>query len=413
MKSAFTFILAGGEGKRLSPLTNSRAKPLLPFLGSRRLIDFTLLNCVRSGIFRIWVLACNDAVALNLHTSRSCRESQEKLLDRMDGKRWVDSLKKPGYAGTADAVRQNLSRIPPKVREVLVLAADHVYTMDYGSLLDFHRRKGALVTVGAAEVGWSEAGRFGILEADAEDRAFTFQEKPRDTAPLNARSPKALASMGIYIFDADFLSAALRTVGGDDFGRDILPVILDSHKVFAFNTTARGNGHRPWQDVGTIDSYWEAQVEILKDGEGSGTQAALGDELFSEAGGFNAPLGTWTDARGTRNGEPRVFGRVFRSALSRGVWVSAGAEVYESILLEDAQVGPGARLWRTVVDRGAVVSAGEEIGFDRDKDGREYPVSEGGVVVIAAERPLAPEERPADAPTFPQRAGALAGASRC
>lgn len=406
MSSLLTFILAGGKGERLYPLTNSRAKPLLPFLGGRRLIDFTLFNCVQSGIFQAWALTCNDAVDLDLSTPPSWDESQRRLLDRMDGKRWVESLQKPGYAGTADAVRQNLSKITREVREVLVLASDHVYAMDYRALLDFHRRKGALVTVGASEVHWREADRLGVLVTDPEDRVNHFLEKPRDTADLSARFPKALASMGIYVFDADFLSAALPMMAGNDFGRDILPALLRSIKVFAFNATAHNDESWFWRDVGTIDTYWETQIEILQNR--GRYPALLGSNGRSRPRHFGELMPARAEAGcpGVQDFPPSAHSQIFQSALSRGAAVRPGAKVVNSVLLEGAVVELGAQLCCAVVDRDAVVSSGSEIGFDRDKDEQDHFVSEGGVVVVAAEQPVSPGKP--EAPRIPHpRAYAL------
>lgn len=382
MSSVLTFILAGGRGERLRPLTNSRAKPLLPFLGRHRLIDFTLFNCIRSGIFHVLALTCDDAISLDLSTPCSWRESQAKLLDHMDGKNWLESLKKPGYAGTADAVRQNLGEIFREVREVLILASDHVYEMDYREPLHFHRRKGALVTVAASEADWSEAGCLGILETDADDCVIQFQEKPLDTGDLRG-SPKALASMGIYVFDADFLCAALRATDGSDFGKDLLPAVLDCRRVFAFLSQSRA----PWKDVGTIDSYWETQIKTLKRGQQTRVPAGPGDEWFS--GDWEEIVGQETQSglAGMEDAEPIVRGRVSRCALSQGVVVGVGAEVSESILLEGAIVEDGARIRRAIVGRNAIVPAFSRIGFHRDKDKEDHFISEGGVAVLTSKRP--------------------------
>ncbi len=265
--SPVTFILAGGRGQRLSPLTDSRAKPMLPFLGSRKLIDFTLLNCIRSGIFQISVLTSGGVVTLDLESPRARGEGQAQLRDRLDGTRWTEGLKKPGYAGTADAVRCNLPLISKEAHEVLILASDHIYSMDYRALLEFHRRKGARVTVGASEVEWDEADRFGILVTNAEERAQLFLEKPKDTTDLRQRSSRALASMGIYVFDADFLLTTLRTMDGNDFGHDILPGLLNSNAVFVFNAGARHGEGWFWRDVGTVDSFQDTRIEILQNPE--------------------------------------------------------------------------------------------------------------------------------------------------
>ncbi|MFQ5913796.1 MAG: glucose-1-phosphate adenylyltransferase family protein [Nitrospinota bacterium] len=387
MKSVLTFLLAGGRGERLRPLTKSRAKPLLPFLGSHRLIDFTVFNCIRSWIFRVLALTCNASIELDLSSQSSSKSSQEKLLETMDGEGWVKNLEEPGYAGTADAVRQNLSKITRPIEEVLILAGDHVYDMDYRELLDFHRRKGAMVTVGGSEVDWAEAKRLGILESDSEGRVTAFREKPCDTEEPRRRAPKALASMGIYVFDADFLSKVLRRVPGNDFGHNVLPAVLDCRKVFAFNPAGRGGEPLPWKDVGTIDSYWDTQIEILKTEQKFRVPPGPGEGWLSWRWAERTPRDRQSGSSEIECLPPLVHGQVFHSALSPGVVVTAGADVSDSVLLEGAIVERGARLRRAVVDRGAVVPAFSEIGFDREKDEEEYFVSEGGAVVVTPRGP--------------------------
>jgi glucose-1-phosphate adenylyltransferase len=294
MHSPVTFILAGGRGERLSPLTDSRAKPILPFLGSRKLIDFTLLNCIRSGIFHISVLTSDGVVTLDMESPRARSEGQAQLRDRLDGARWMESLQNPGYAGTADAVRCNLPLVSKGAYEVLILASDHVYSMDYRALLEFHRRKGARVTVGASEVEWDEADRFGILVTDAEERAQLFLEKPKDTTGLRQRSLRALASMGIYVFDADFLLTTLRTMDGSDFGHDLLPGLLDSNAVFVFNAGARHGEGWFWRDVGTVDSFQRTRIEILRNPERFQALFQSDSEAHAErAGGSEVPEEAW------------------------------------------------------------------------------------------------------------------------
>ncbi|MFQ5692454.1 MAG: glucose-1-phosphate adenylyltransferase family protein [Nitrospinota bacterium] len=390
MRNSTTFVLAGGKGQRLSPLTDSRAKPLLPFLGTRRLIDFTLFNCVRSGILRPWALTSDDCIAVDLSVPAAWSASNKKLLARMDGHRWVEGLKRPGYRGTADAVRQNLFRISPRARQVLVLSSDHVYTLDYRELLEHHRRKGALATVGTCQVDWSEASRFGILEVDDRGRVRDFHEKPRGAADLRVRAPKASASMGIYVFDSDFLALTLKAVPGDDFGHDILPALVESGGVYAFSAAAPNGGEAYWRDVGTIDAYWETQMELLgRRAETCPPPGSVDGWNPAHWGGLDR-LAPRSDAREGRDLQPLVLGRVFRSVLSHGALVCSGAEVRESVLLEGAKVGPGARLRRVIVDRGAVVPASARIGYEREKDERRYAVSEGGVVIVTSQAVASP-----------------------
>jgi glucose-1-phosphate adenylyltransferase len=386
MKALLTFILAGGKGERLQPLTLSRSKLILPFLGSRRLIDFTLFNCSRSGIFHLWTLTCNAAFQMDLTTQQSRKEGHSHLISRMDGKAWTQALNEPGYDGTADAVRQNLSKISKDVDEVLILAGDHIYSMDYRKILAFHRQKGAMATVGTTDVDWEEAKHFGLVALDGEDRVIGFCEKPKSTKALEAHSPKAHASMGIYVFNADFLSSVLQTSSGNDFGHDLLPELLNSGNVFAFNTSVLKGGHVQWRDVGTIDAYWQSQIEILKERPELSLSKPATEDDETRFWGSLTPLRSTSAIGGPRDVEPLVCGQVVHSALSRGVLVHSGAEITESILLEGAVIGPGARIRRTIVDRGVVVPARARIGFDRANDEECYLVSEGGIVVLTKER---------------------------
>lgn len=261
MSSIHTFILAGGKGERLLPLTKYRAKPLLPFGSSNRLIGFTLQNCIRSGIEEVSILTCDECLHFRLD-GPAWKTIEGELLKKMDGDNWVQSLKAPGYLGNADAVRQNLAKIKPQTSEVLILASDHVYDMDYRMLVDFHREMGALVTVGATEVDWSECHRFGVVNVNAEDRVFNFVEKPQELDSLVFRSANPLISMGIYVFDAGFLGFALGEGSGNDFGHDVLPECLRTGRTFAFNASRHTLGKFFWRDVGTVDAYWQTQMEL-------------------------------------------------------------------------------------------------------------------------------------------------------
>lgn len=368
MPAVHTFILAGGKGEKLYPLTRFRAKAVLPFCGNYRLIDFTLLNCIHSGIDHVDLLTRNECVPLNLHPKPRLHRLHRKFLDRLEGPRWVSSLHSPGYLGTADAIRRNLSRIRPDARDVLVLASDHAYKMDYRGILESHRRSGASVTVGGTRMDWTRAHRFGVFEVNSRARVLRFHEKPRSLDNRMTQTPNALVSMGIYVFDADFLRTALSRTAGNDLGRDVLPKAVTARKVFVHEVcSANGNGTF-WETVDTIDSYWKAQIQIVE-------RLKI---RHPQSGRNSLRIGALQAARS------RIYGKVFRSVVGPGALICSGAEVYDSVLLDSSMVGPGAQLRRCIVDQGAAVRAFSEVGsMNGDEKHPGHFVSPGGVVVVS------------------------------
>jgi glucose-1-phosphate adenylyltransferase len=391
-------ILAGGEGTRLLPLTVHCAKPAVRFAGSYRLIDPTLSNCVNSDIRQMLVLPQYQARSLEdyLRQGWSCL-SQERDA-------YVMSIPPPprvgprGYRGTADAVYQHLAlleRINPT--HVLVLGSDHVYHMDYRHLLQFHQARSADVTVATFPVPHDQASQFGIVTVDPPGEVTSFLEKRKHESPLSTRAPAVLASMGIYLFRF----AVLREVLGEDaqrrsthdFGREILPGMLGRYRVAAF-PFVEGIAKAPayWRDVGTIDAYWEAHMDLLgpharfqlspsqwplraKPAQGPPiTFGSPGDLGAGQEGGVTNSI--------IAQGCLLQGGCVDRAILSPGVWIEAEAEVQESILCDGVHIGRGAQVRRAILDHGSVVPPGARIGFDLAADGEEFTVSDGGITVV-------------------------------
>lgn len=351
-------ILAGGAGTRLSPMTLKRAKPAVPFAGRYRIIDFTLSNCVNSGIFTIGVLTQYRPRSLDEHIrtgrpwdlDRSI-EGGVTLLQPYQGRRDAD-----WYAGTADAIQQNfdfLRRHRPE--NVLVLAGDHIYKMNYDLMIQFHREHQADVTVASFRVPAEETSRFGIIDSDAEYRIRGFEEKP-------AQPRSTTASMGVYVFRLEVLSEALREDAArkdsqHDFGRDIIPGLIATHRVFAYPF----GGY--WVDVGTVQAYWEAHMDLLRDEP----PLDLHDRswVIYTRSEQRPPVDIRSGAS-VKNclivDGAIVAGECYDSILSPGVRVMAGAVVRESIIMNDSVIEAGAVVERAIIDKNVVIGANSLVG---------------------------------------------------
>jgi glucose-1-phosphate adenylyltransferase len=392
-------ILAGGEGKRLAPLTRDRAKPAVPFGGRYRLIDFVLSNFVNSGINKISVLTQYKAGSLMQHLARGWQLAPQlghyvaPVPATMNlGPRW--------FQGSADAVFQNLDVIENESPDyVCVFGADHIYKMDVGQMLQFHRDTGAEATVAVIPVPAVEMDQFGIVECDGQHRVIGFLEKP--PCPPGATGTR-LASMGLYIFSAEPLIRALKRDAEDDdskhdFGRDILPRFAEAGRLFAydFSTNVIPGGTDAergyWRDVGTIDAYWQASADLIS----VAPAFSLYNPNWPIYSAFfpNPPAKfVFADRESNRVGiatdsmvsEGCIIsgGRVDRSILGLRVRVNSFSDVAESILFDDVEVGRHVRIRRAVVDKGVRIPSGMEIGYDLDADRRRFTVSDGGVVVV-------------------------------
>ncbi len=387
-------ILAGGVGERLYPLTKAKAKPAVPFGGIYRIIDFTLSNCLHSGIRRVFVLTQHKSLPLDRHlwlgwSSLFRTELREFLISVPPQQRLV----REWYRGTADAVFQNIDLLSHERPEfVLILAGDHVYRMDYRAMLRFHLEKGAEVTIACTTVPISEARRFGVMEVDSSDRIVGFEEKPAQPKPLPNDPDHALISMGIYLFNTTVLVQAViqdakRTDSAHDFGKNVIPALVrQGRAVFAFNIRKELPPlFHYWQDIGTLDSYFEAHMELLE-----------------ERPSFPLHDTTWAIRTYLPPFPPAVLKSdatvhqsllspgcivekgaiVERSVLSPGVRVGVGAVVRNCVLLHHVQVGRGATLTSTIVDEEVVIPDGERIGEDWEVDRRRFTVTERGVVVV-------------------------------
>jgi glucose-1-phosphate adenylyltransferase len=356
MERVVVMVLAGGQGERLSILSRQRAKPAVPFGGKYRIIDFSLSNCVNSGYYTIGVLTQYRPHSLNDHIGIG----RPWDLDRQTGgvrllQPYLGHVRSDWYRGTADAIYHNLFFIEPRqFRDVLILSGDHIYAMDYRPMIQFHREAEADVTVAVQEVPWADASRFGLMATAPDRRVIEFQEKP-------AEPRSNLASMGIYVFRKEALIKALRGENTDrsmvDFGKDVIPYMIARGGVFAYPF----EGY--WQDVGTIQSYWEANMDLLLDPPPLNLYDP--DWRMHTRSEERPPAKLLDGAVVTQSLISHgclIRGTVEHSVLSPGVVVRAGAVIRDSVIMTDTVIGEGAVLDRCIVDKEVVIGPGAQLG---------------------------------------------------
>ncbi len=402
-RNTFAIILAGGRGSRLRQLTDFRSKPAVPFAGKFRILDFTLSNCVNSGIRKIGVATQYKAHSLIRHIQRgwSFLDGRfDEFIQLLPAQQQIDDTQ--WYQGTADAVYQNkhfLKRYNPE--HILIVAGDHIYKMDYGRMLAIHAQHRADMTVACIDVPLGEAGEFGVMGVDEDDRVIDFLEKPRNPPSIPGQPDRALASMGIYIFNAKFLFEQLErdalTKGSSrDFGRDIIPHIVPRYRVFAHrfaDSCVGSEHHRPyWRDVGTIDAYWEANMEMTK--------------VTPELNLYDKDWPIWTyqeqlppakfvfDDDGRRgmaidsliSGGCIISGAaVKRSLLFSSVTVHSWTSIEDSVILPGVDIGRRALLKRCVIDKNCRIPDGMIVGVDPEADRKRFHVSPKGITLVTAE----------------------------
>jgi glucose-1-phosphate adenylyltransferase len=398
-RDTLALVLAGGRGSRLKQLTMWRAKPAVPFGGKFRIIDFPLSNCVNSGIRKVGILTQYKAHSLIQHVQRGWGFMRGELGEFVELLPAQQRLETSWYAGTADAIYQNIDIIRTHAPEfVLILAGDHIYKMDYGTMLAAHQESGAEVTVGCMEVPLEQATAFGVMAVDDENRIVEFEEKPEDPTPMPGSNDKALASMGIYVFRTQVLiDELLQDADSDasthDFGGDIIPDLIRRRHVTAFPFRESPNGAPAyWRDVGTVDAFWETNLELI----GISPELNLYDTDW--------PIWTYQDQvppakfvfdddgrRGMAVDSMLAGGcivsgsNVRHSLLYSNVHIHSFCEIEDSVIFPNVEVGRHCVIRKAVIDKGCKVPEGTKIGVDPMEDAARFHVSEGGVVLVTPE----------------------------
>lgn len=401
MQNVLAVVLAGGKGSRLEPLTRDRSKPAVPFGGCFRIIDFTLSNCINSGLRKILVMTQYKAASLERHIEQGWHFLPTELGEFVSVRPPEQRVDENWYVGTADALYQNIYTIEKvKPAHIVVLSGDHIYRMDYSRFVRDHIASKAEASIACLPVPLDDGKRFGVMEADASRRITRFREKPAEPDPMPDRPDHCLASMGIYIFNTDFLFEQLCVDANEpgsnrDFGKDIIPSIVENHRVMAWpfeDPETGGPGY--WRDVGTLESYYETNMDLV----------AVQPQLNLYDPGwpirtFQPPLPPPKFVFNNVDGEKRRVGQAMDSLICSGSIVSGGtvercifsprvrvhsyAHVTGSILFEGVEVGRHCRIDRAIIDKGVQIPDGIQIGIDHDEDLRHgFTVSDDGIVVV-------------------------------
>jgi glucose-1-phosphate adenylyltransferase len=397
-RQTLVLVLAGGEGSRLGELTKWRSKPSVPFGGKYRMIDFPLSNCVNSGLRRIGVLTQYKSHSLIRHLQHAWSFMRVEINEFVEIIPAQQRINKEWYRGTADAIYQNIDiihRHSPKY--VLVLGGDHVYTMDYSKMLIQHVVSKADMTVGCIEVPCQEAHEFGVMSVDGNMRISRFNEKPTQPEAMPGKPDTALASMGIYVFSTRFLYDTLAEDANDensahDFGKNIIPRAIANNLAMAYPYRDEKGNVAYWRDVGSIDAYWRANIELC--------------DVKPELNLYDRNWPIWTyqaqlppakfvfDDEGKRGEaiDSMVCGgciisgaRIKRSIISSASRVETGSFVKDSIILPGVYIGNNCRIVHAIIDKGTLIPDGTVIGENRAEDAKHFHISEGGVVLVTPE----------------------------
>lgn len=407
MRKVLTFIMAGGKGERLYPLTRDRAKPAVPFGGIYRIIDFTLSNCINSGLRRIHVLIQYKSISLQRHLRIGWNVFNSDLGEYIDVIPAQQRVGSDWYRGTADAIYQNIYSIEQeKADEILILAGDHIYKMNYYKMIDFHRQRNADLTVSVFELDKEKSPQLGVVTVDKEAHVLGFEEKPLKPKTIPDKPDKIYGSMGIYVFNREVLEEELTEDASKntdhDFGRNIIPqMVKKGRNVCAFNFSSlksegeceNGRDANYWRDIGTIDGYYQANMDLL------------GPEPVFNLYDSNWPIRTYQEqfppARTIHSGEETAGrvglfldslvssgciisgGKVQGSVLSPNVRINSFSELYDSILMEGVDVGRYAKIKRAIIDKEVNIPRGAVIGYDLAEDKKRFYVTDSGIVVVA------------------------------
>ncbi len=393
LKGLTTIIMAGGKGERLDPLTRDKAKPVITFGGIYRIIDFTLSNCLNSGIRRIYVLTQYGSFSLDQHLRLAWDIMRPDLGEYIYSMPPQQIMVNRWYRGTADSIFQNLSLLQAeRPRQVLILSGDHVYKMKYMEMLDFHLSREADLTVAAVMIPRQEASSFGILHVDASSQIVNFLEKPAEPPGIPGNPDFSLASMGVYLFKAEVLVAevirdAKNKESKHDFGANIIPQMVGKKKVFAYNFHNPATG-RPqyWRDIGLLDAYFQAHQDLL------GQEPVF--DLYDPDWPVRPRPSLYPPSKYLYSGKAIIVedcliasgcaieGTVRESVLSPGVRIGQEARVDAAVLWDGVEIGAGAQVQRAIIEDGVKVPPNFTIGLDPEADARRFPVTAGGIVVV-------------------------------
>jgi len=401
MRNVLALILAGGKGARLSPLTLNRAKPAVPFGGHYRIIDFTLSNCLNSGIRKVAVLTQYKSLSLDRHIRMGWSVVNPELGEFLISLPPQQRVSQEWYRGTADAVFQNLYFIQQEEPELLfVLSGDHIYKMNYAEMLSFHEQNQADVTLATIEVDPTSASRFGILEMDETHRVLGFEEKPTEPKSRSKTRPVCHASMGVYLFNAKKLEKYLIEDAGrptdHDFGKNILPQMVKEARVFGYEFLDQNKKTvKYWRDIGTLDAYWEANMDLVSVeplfnlyDQGWPVRTYHGQfppAKFVFAEEFkDGRLGVALDSI-VCNGNIISGARVKHSVLSPNVRIEDHSLVEDSVIMENVTIGRHCRIRKTILDKDVHLPEKTEIGFDAESDKKRFMTTETGIVIVTKE----------------------------
>ncbi len=400
MRSIVTFIMAGGKGERLYPLTKDRAKPAVPFGGIYRIIDVTLSNCINSGIRKIHVLIQYKCNSLIRHLRMGWNIFDAELGEYIDTVPAQMRVDERWYMGTADSVYQNLYSVEiEKPDYVLILAGDHIYKMNYAEMVEYHIAKGADCTVAVVEMEKEKSSLFGVVEVDRSGKILGFEEKPKVPKTIPGDPKHIYASMGIYMFnrpalEEELVADAKNKDSHHDFGKNIIPGMFKRAKVYAYNFKDENKKEaKYWRDIGTLDAYYEANMDLVqvtpifnlydRDWPIRTYMEQFPPAKFVFAGGENGKrIGVALDSM-VAGGCIISGGKVERSILSPYVRINSYAEVEDSIIMEGVDIGRYAKIRRTIIDKDVKIPQGMEIGYDLKSDKKRFTVTESGLVVVA------------------------------
>ena len=396
MVEVLTFILAGGRGERLDPLTRDRTKPAVPFGGIYRIIDFTLSNCINSGLRRIYVLTQYKSFSLQKHLLAGwdvCSNQLGEFIDIIPAQQRISA---DWYKGTADAIYQNIYAIQDCDPElILILSGDHIYKMDYREMIRLHKEKNADVTVACVTMPKEDSAHLGVIEVDKNNYVLGFQEKPEKPKTIPKKPEEIYASMGIYLFNREVLLKELEldaqsSVSENDFGKNVIPQMLkNKKKVYVHNFVDDKDKSKYWRDIGTRDAYYQANMDLLD----SEPEFDLFDrswpmrtyhEQYPPIKMVSTPFGTGSLVNSMVAGGCVIRGGlVEHSILSSNVKIHDKAQVKNSVLMEGVVVGEGAKIQNAIIDKEVMIPQGSSIGHDLELDKQRFVLTASGVVIVA------------------------------